>query len=320
MNIDLNQFKNARVLIAGDVMLDRYWWGSVTRISPEAPVPVVRLQGSTIAPGGAANVAANVAGLGGKPILFGAIGSDEESRELESSLIERSIGPSSLVILEGRQTIVKTRIVAHSQQVVRVDKEERLILTKTEEDKIVSAFEKAINDADITVLSDYGKGFLSDAVIEAIIGISSRLGRSVFVDPKGKDYTKYRNSTLLTPNRKEAADATGLYEDDPELVNHAGTLLRERNQIESVLITQGEQGMTLFSGGEEPFHIPASSVETYDVTGAGDTVIATLAVAHASGLGLRESAVIANAAAGEVVQHVGTTAITPEMLDNALNR
>jgi D-beta-D-heptose 7-phosphate kinase/D-beta-D-heptose 1-phosphate adenosyltransferase len=210
--------------------------------------------------------------------------------------------------------------VAHGQQVVRVDKEERLVLTEAEEAKIVDAFEKAIQDADLAILSDYGKGFLSNAVIEAMIEISAAHSTYVFVDPKGKDYSKYKNATLLTPNRKEEAEATGLHEEDADLINRAGELLLTTNNIQSVLITQGEHGMTLFSTGEEPFHIPATSVETYDVTGAGDTVIATIWVARAAGLELRESAIIANAAAGEVVQHVGTTAITLNALQNALNR
>jgi rfaE bifunctional protein kinase chain/domain len=320
MQHNLANFNNFRILIVGDVMLDRYWWGDVNRISPEAPVPIVRLQGSTVAPGGAANVAANVAGLGAVPILLGAIGSDDESRELERALGSLGIDPNYLIRLNGRPTIVKTRIVAHGQQVVRVDQEERLLLTPKEEEIILEAVNAVIESVNLVVISDYGKGFLSNSVLREIISRSKELGKNVLVDPKGRDYEKYRDSTLITPNRREAAQASGIDEEFEGLIDAAGPSLQNRHGLNNVLITQGENGMTLFTADEDRFHIPAASVETYDVTGAGDTVIATLAVAIAAGLGLKESAVIANAAAGEVVQHVGTTSITREMLQTALDR
>lgn len=314
----LDSFKGIRILIAGDVMLDRYWWGDVDRISPEAPVPVVRLQGSTVAPGGAANVAANVAGLGATPILLGAIGSDSEARELQRSLTEKNIDPCHLVKLRGRPTIVKTRIVAHGQQIVRVDQEERLNLTEKEERQVARAIGEVIHSVDLIVISDYGKGFLSNRVLQELISRGRDADKAIIVDPKGRDYQKYRNSTLITPNRREASLASGLDEHADDMISSAGRSLQQECGIENVLITQGENGMTLFLADNERFDIPAASVETYDVTGAGDTVVATLAVALASGLQLKDSAILANAAAGEVVQHVGTTSVTREMLQTAL--
>lgn len=314
----VDRFPGVNILVAGDVMLDRYWWGDVTRISPEAPVPVVKLKGDSTSPGGAANVAANVSGLGSRSVLFGAVGSDAEADELDCALKGVGIDPTHLERLPGRSTIVKTRIVAHSQQVVRIDREEILTMTPEEEARIIAAIEAAIPDIDIILISDYGKGFLTDAVLRILIDSGNTHNKPVLVDPKGKKFRKYAGATLLTPNQREAAESCALHDDMPNLVNIAGNLLISEIGLENVLITQGERGMTLFRPDRDPVHIPATAQETYDVTGAGDTVIATIGVAHGAGADMLEAARIANIAAGMVVQQVGTTAITREHLAEAI--
>jgi rfaE bifunctional protein kinase chain/domain len=312
------RISNVRILILGDLMLDRYWWGDVTRISPEAPVPVVRLRGSTVAPGGAANVAANVAGLGAEPILVGAVGDDAEADELRRSLREIGVAYNDLITLPGRSTIVKTRIVAHSQHVVRVDREDAPVSNEDDGIMAVEALSKLLNGVQGIIISDYGKGFLTDSLLEHVIGAGKSAGIPVFVDPKGKDYRKYSGATLITPNRREAAEACRLSEELPNMVATAGPMLLNEVGVENALITEGEHGMTLFRRGGEPFHIDAHAVETYDVTGAGDTVIATIGTAHAAGASMVEAAELANRAAGIVVQQVGTTAITAaDLMDNA---
>ena len=309
MNI-LEQISGTRVLVVGDIMLDRYWWGDVTRISPEAPVPVVRLRGSTVAPGGAANVAANVAGLGATPLLVGAVGEDAEANELRSSLDSIKVEHSSILPISARSTIVKTRIVAHGQHVVRVDREDAPVLDDSADPLVIAAIEKLVSDVKGIILSDYGKGFLSEAVIKYLIDHGIASGIPVYVDPKGKNYQKYRGATLITPNRHEAAEACRLADDTPDMVNIAGRMLLEDIGVQNALITEGEHGMTLFALGNAPLHIDAHAVETYDVTGAGDTVIATIGTAHAAGATLADAAELANRAAGIVVQQVGTTAIS----------
>lgn len=302
-------FSDVCVLIAGDLMLDRYWWGDVNRISPEAPVPVVRLRGDSYAPGGAANVAANVAGLGASPILHGSVGNDPDAEILLEALKSRGISTDSIFRQKNVPTIVKTRIIAHNQQVVRVDRENRITHSEPDSIEMMERIDQTISEADAVIISDYGKGFLSDQLLSHLILKTREHDKPILVDPKGKDFQKYRGATLITPNRREAAEACGLSEDLPDLVDRAGKQLLAETGIENVLITRGEQGMSLFAKKGETFHIPAAAIETYDVTGAGDTVIATLAVACGSGFDLKDAAMFANIAAGIVVQQLGTTSI-----------
>ncbi len=318
MNI-LESFPKVRVLVVGDIMLDRYWWGDVNRISPEAPVPIVRMRGSSTAPGGAANVAANIAGLKATPILIGAVGGDREAGELKAAIEIMKIDSSHLITLEHRPTIVKTRIIAHGQQVVRVDQEEFIDLTPGEEATVIFAIESCISNVDAIIVSDYGKGLLSEKTLRTLIEKGNEKSIPVLIDPKGKKYTKYAGATLLTPNRREAAEACSLNEDATDVVQKAGQLLINDMGARNALITQSELGMTFFSSECGPRHIPAAAQQTYDVTGAGDTVIATVGVAHAAGIPLFEASRLANLAAGEVVQEVGTTAITIERLHSVLN-
>ena len=315
----LDKFAGARVIVVGDVMLDRYWWGSVTRISPEAPVPVVRMERTSLAAGGAANVAANIAGLGATPVLLGAVGDDDESLLVPDVLSEVGVSPGHLVTISGRPTTVKTRIIAHSQQVARIDQESDAPLSANVENAVLEKFKALVTDCDAVVVSDYAKGLLTERIVSEIISISKGRNIPVLVDPKGKDYSKYSGATLITPNRREAADACGLEENDQQMVDLAGNQLLMQLGMQSVLITQGEDGMTLFRKDSEPYHLNTVARDVYDVTGAGDTVIGTLAVAVAAGAELDQAADIANLAAGLVVEQVGTTAISFPELQEALN-
>lgn len=311
-------FSKVKVLIVGDIMLDRYWWGSVSRISPEAPVPVVTLDKTSLLPGGAANVAANVAGLGAKPYLVGVIGDDAEAKWFSKILIEANISGSFLVSLKDRQTTVKTRIVAHNQHVVRIDQENTQILSKEDEQVVLKQIETIIDEVDIVIISDYAKGLITDNLAKRLITKTISRKKKILVDPKGKNYFKYKGATLLTPNQKEAAQATVLDEYEKESIEKSGKILLEKLSLEALLITRGEKGMTLFEKKREIAHLGALARKVYDVTGAGDTVIAVLAVMLASGANFREAAKIANISAGLVVEQIGTTAITLKILQEAL--
>jgi D-beta-D-heptose 7-phosphate kinase/D-beta-D-heptose 1-phosphate adenosyltransferase len=314
----LDQFSRVRIMVVGDVMLDRYWWGKVTRISPEAPVPVVRMERGTLAAGGAANVAANIAGLGATPILLGAIGDDSESLLVPEVLSQANVSAGHLLTVRQRPTTVKTRIIAHNQQVARIDQESDAPFPSDAESALLEKFSTLVADCSAVVVSDYAKGLLTERVLSEIISVSNERGLPILIDPKGKDYGKYRGATLMTPNRREAADACGLEENTQRMVDVAGDRLLSEIDLGSVLITQGEDGMTLFRKGAPPYHLETLAREVYDVTGAGDTVIAALAVAVASGADLETAADIANTAAGLVVEQVGTTAITIGNLREAL--
>ena len=314
----LENFGNVKVLVVGDIMLDRYWWGSVTRISPEAPVPIVDLHHSTFAPGGAANVAANIAGLGAEAFLLGSVGVDHEGDTLVELLRSSGVSPQHLVQDSTRQTSVKTRIIAHSQQVVRVDNETSSEHSPDHQTQLWETLTVLLSDMDAVILSDYAKGLLSPDLVRRIIEKGKELGKLVLVDPKGKDYSRYKGATLITPNRREAAEACNLSEDLPDLINIAGNRLLDELQLAMVLITQSEEGMTLFRIGEDPVHLSTTAKEIYDVTGAGDTVIACIGVALGAGMDFIDAASLANLSAGLVVEQVGTTAITREMLKPAL--
>jgi rfaE bifunctional protein kinase chain/domain len=314
----IEKFSTVKVLIIGDVMLDRYWWGSVSRISPEAPVPVVRLDKISLAAGGAANVAANAVGLGAEAFLVGLVGADSEGKILCEILENAGIQATHLLTAGNHQTSVKTRVIAHSQQVVRVDQESTGQISEADGERILEKIEEVFEQADIMIISDYAKGLLTENILSRLITKCLKERKKILVDPKGKDYSKYRGATLLTPNRKEATEACGLEEGEPEVVEKAGKILLETISTESILITQGDQGMTLFESDGKSHQFNALARKVYDVTGAGDTVIATLAVAIGAGLNYFDAARIANIAAGLVVEQIGTTSITSEMLTNAL--
>ncbi len=306
-----------RVAVVGDVMLDRYHWGTVSRISPEAPVPVVKLEKTTLAAGGAANVAANVVGLGASVRLFGITGRDPEASVLRRELERSGVSAADLVGVDGRETIVKTRIVAHSQHVVRLDSESSGAIPDAAGEEVAAAVERALGDSDILLLSDYAKGLLTPHLLTRLITTARDAGKSVFVDPKGKDYAKYSGATLITPNRREALESCGFDESAP--VDAAGGKLVRELGLDAVLITLGESGMSLYGRDGSVRRFAAQARKVYDVTGAGDTVIAALATSFAAGVGLAEAVEFANLAAGLVVEQVGTTVISREMLIRYVN-
>jgi rfaE bifunctional protein kinase chain/domain len=296
-----------RILVAGDVMLDRYWFGEVNRISPEAPVPIVRVERREERLGGAANVARNAVALGIETSLLGVIGEDEAGRNVETLLNEVGIR-SYLNHDPSISTIIKLRVIGRQQQLIRIDFEEK----PTEQilqDKL-SRFNSLIAEHDVIVLSDYAKGSLVN--IATMIAHAKQLGKYVLVDPKGSDYSIYRGASLLTPNKSELRQVIGSWKDEADLTKKAQAL-RQELDIAALLLTRSEEGMTLFTD-EEILHVPAMAREVFDVSGAGDTVIATVAAMLAEGKNLHDAVLIANQAGGIVVGKLGTATVTREEL------
>ena len=298
-----------RVVVVGDVMLDEYVWGRVSRISPEAPVPVVEVDGRTHVPGGAANVAAGIAALGGDPVLGGVVGADPQAGQLRAALKERAVECGGLVDDSSRSTTTKTRVIAHNQQVVRADSEHRAALAPDVERRLLEWIEREAGAADALVLSDYAKGVVSERVARAVVALGERSGTPVVVDPKGRDYAKYRGATVLTPNVHDAERAANVSVERYEDLLEVGRRLADVLGGSQLLITRGAEGMSLLSP-DGIVDIRAEAHAVYDVTGAGDTVVATLAVALGSGLSLADGMRLANAAAGVVVSKVGTASVT----------
>ncbi len=309
-----------RVLVIGDVMLDRYHHGTVTRISPEAPVPIVNITKTTEVAGGAANVALNVAGLGAEPYLVGLIGDDSEGALFKKVLAASGIRVKDLITAPGRKTTVKTRVVGHHQHIVRMDHESVEKPGENTQKMIWNCIEELLPITDIIVVSDYAKGTVDKNILKKLIEKARAKNIKVLIDPKGNDYSIYHGATLLTPNKREAAEATGLNENLENLIQLAGDKILNENELDALLITQGEQGMTLFSQGFEPVHLNAVSKDVFDVTGAGDTVIAVLSVALCAGFDLQSAAELANLAAGIVIEHFGTTAIKLSELNELLKK
>lgn len=316
----LGKFPSCRILVVGDIMLDEYVWGNVARISPEAPVPVVAVTRDTRALGGAGNVAVNLSGLGAAVSLAGLVGADAYGREIVRMLKAHRIGVSRLVIDRNRPTTTKTRVIAHSQQVVRVDREKKDLPDGRARDALRKGVRSAVREVDGVVLSDYRKGALSRELVEDVVLAAKRSGAFVVVDPKRNDFSFYRGCTLITPNKSETEAALGGRElaGDREILEGGKALLR-RSGAQAILITRGEEGMSLVERGRRAFfHIPARARQVFDVTGAGDTVIGTLAAGMGAGASLRDAALLANLAAGVVVGEIGTAPITREKLAHAL--
>jgi D-glycero-beta-D-manno-heptose-7-phosphate kinase len=314
------RFPACRILVIGDLMLDEYVWGSVRRISPEAPVPVVTVTRDTRSLGGAANVALNLASLGTKVEIAGLLGDDPQGREVTRLLRRAGIGASGLVTEGGRPTTVKTRVIAHNQQVVRVDRERQNLPADGTREALRRSVRDRVDDADGVVLSDYRKGALSRDLVDEVIGKARKRGIFVAVDPKQGDFSYYRGCTLITPNRSEAEAALGGRElgGDLEIWEGGKALLRSCG-ASAILITRGEEGMSLVERGRRSvFHIPANGRQVFDVTGAGDTVIGTVAAGMGAGAPIRDAAIMANVAAGVVVGEVGTVPITAQKLARAL--
>ena len=315
----LERFTSARVAVLGDVMLDRYFWGRVDRISPEAPVPVVRVTGQSSRLGGAANVAANLHSLGTKVTLVSLIGDDAAGAELERLVTEHGIGNGPLVVERGRHTTEKVRIIAQSQQVVRADFETPARLSTESRARIVGELEGGADRFDALVVSDYGKGVVEEEYLQRIIAAWRSKGKPVLIDPHIGHFKWYRGATIVTPNTKEASSFYGAALDGQEMFTSVGFRMRDELDLHALLITRGEEGMSLFLEDRRQVDIPTVATEVYDVTGAGDTVISVLGAAFASGVPIADAVVIANQAAGEVVKDLGTSAITADRLVNAFS-
>ena len=307
----LPDFSRVRILVAGDVMLDRYWFGDVHRISPEAPVPVVHVKRSEERPGGAANVARNVTSLGAQCRLLSVVGNDEPARTLEGLLGGEGV-QASLHRDTGLSTTVKLRVIGQQQQLLRIDFE-RAPSHEVLAEKL-DQFERLVAEADAVVLSDYGKGALDR--VQDMIAAARKQKKPVLVDPKGDDYAKYRGATLLTPNRGEFREVAGRWTDEADL-NRRAQKLREDLDLEALIVTRSEEGMSLFTASES--HREATQArEVYDVSGAGDTVIAVLAMMVGAGADLHDAMRVANHAAGIVVGKLGTAVVHPDELRASL--
>ena len=313
MTISIPDFSSTRVVVAGDVMLDRYLFGSTGRISPEAPVPVVHVQETDDRPGGAANVAVNLAALGASTSLVGVVGKDAAAESLTRIMQARGID-CAFATAADRPTITKTRVQSRGQQLIRLDEENALPMPGG---AMTDKLKAVVNGAGAVVLSDYGKGALSD--VAGMIGVCREAGVAVLVDPKGTDFTKYRGATIITPNQSEFEAVVGRCESDEELVERAINLMQQL-ELDALLVTRSEKGMLLLENGSEPLFLSTQAREVYDVTGAGDTVIATLAGALACGQSLASAAAVANLAAGLVVRKIGVATVTTGELAAALHQ
>ncbi|WP_140920379.1 bifunctional D-glycero-beta-D-manno-heptose-7-phosphate kinase/D-glycero-beta-D-manno-heptose 1-phosphate adenylyltransferase HldE [Limnobaculum xujianqingii] len=312
MKVMLPDFSRASVMVVGDVMLDRYWHGPTSRISPEAPVPVVKVNMVEDRPGGAANVAMNIASLCGVSRLVGLTGMDEPARVLNDKLNEVNV-KCDFVTIASHPTITKLRVLSRNQQLLRLDFEEGF--ENVDSQPILDRVQQALPHLGALVLSDYAKGAL--ASVQSLIALGREAGVPVLIDPKGADFERYRGATLLTPNLSEFEAVVGQCKTEDELVSR-GMALIEQFEFSALLITRSENGMTLLQPGRDPFHMPTQAQEVYDVTGAGDTVIGVLAVSLAAGLTLEEACFMANAAAGVVVGKLGTSTVSPIELENAI--
>ncbi|MDH4054390.1 MAG: bifunctional D-glycero-beta-D-manno-heptose-7-phosphate kinase/D-glycero-beta-D-manno-heptose 1-phosphate adenylyltransferase HldE [Gammaproteobacteria bacterium] len=312
MTVSIPDFSKAHVVVAGDVMLDRYLFGSTGRISPEAPVPVVHVHETDDRPGGAANVAVNLASLGVSTRLIGVVGNDDAADSLRSILKGRGIA-CDFCSVRNRPTITKTRVQSRGQQLIRLDQEETTTMPGGE---VLKLLRKAIKGAGAVVLSDYGKGALSD--VAAMISACRDAGVPVLVDPKGRDFEKYRGASVITPNQAEFEAVAGECHSDEQLVDRARTMLDDL-ELDALLVTRSEKGMLLLEADMEPVFLSTQAREVFDVTGAGDTVIATLAGSLASGQSLTSSSALANLAAGLVVRKIGVASVTPGEISVALH-
>ena len=325
----ISKFNKTKILVVGDLILDQYIWGSVDRISPEAPVPVVWANTRTYVPGGAANVANNISSLGGKVTLVGVIGNDDHAKILTQELKKRNIDTKGIFTASNRHTILKSRVIAGHQQVVRVDWEDRDPLSVGLNNKIISFIEKNIVGYDALIIEDYGKGVINKQLLEDLISLAHANKKIITVDPKEDHFEFYRKVTSITPNRKELENAIrNLKVKDMENkfklnsdrlftdkdINLAALQIMDYLELESILVTLGEQGMKLFEKGARTTHIPTKAQAVFDVSGAGDTVISTFTLGLSTGAKKLEAAYIANYAAGIVVGKIGTAVTTREEL------
>jgi D-beta-D-heptose 7-phosphate kinase/D-beta-D-heptose 1-phosphate adenosyltransferase len=316
----IKNFSRTKVLVVGDIILDHFIWGKVSRISPEAPVPIVDVQNENFMLGGCANVLHNVYAMGGNVAVAGVVGADDMGERLLDEFRKRGIDTGGIVVEEKRPTTLKTRIVAHGQQVVRFDREKRHPVEAKSIDKIISYVERVCGDVGAIVFSDYNKGVITKTLLDGIRNVIAGRDLIVCVDPKQDDFSLYRGFDVITPNHHEAGRAAGLEIRNESDLCRVGASLLERFDFKAVLITLGEGGISLFEKGSEVLHtpFPTEAKEVFDVTGAGDTVIGVFALCKAAGASFKEAAVLANHAAGVVVGKVGTAAVSQEELKKSL--
>ena len=307
-------FKGLKIAVVGDMMLDCYFWGDVKRISPEAPVPVVEVESEFYRFGGAANVALNILKLGGFPYPVGVIGYDNYGTIFSSLISENGIPDEGIFIDESRPTTAKTRVIADSQHVVRIDKESKQYLNREMQNKILTFIENKIDDFDGIILQDYNKGVLTPSVIEKIIALANKNKRLITVDPKFNNFFLFKNVTVIKPNRKEAEDVLGFKIRADEDITEAGKKLLEKLNAKNVLLTLGEGGIAVFEKGKEERRMPTKARKVADVSGAGDTVISTLTMAIAAGANIFEASYLANYAGGLVCEEVGIVPIEIDKL------
>ncbi|MGQ9569919.1 MAG: D-glycero-beta-D-manno-heptose-7-phosphate kinase [Thermodesulfovibrionales bacterium] len=313
----LKEFKKKKILIIGDLILDRYIWGKVNRISPEAPVPIVEVTKEDFLLGGASNVANNIAALGGSPTIVGVIGNDRAGEVMVNLIAEKRMTCEGIFRCS-RPTTVKTRVIAHNQQIVRFDKEDKNKIEGKVLKDTIGYIRAVLPKHDAVIISDYKKGVVSHELIKEVLKCSKNHKVFVSVDPKVGHFHLYKNVSLITPNINEASIASGIVIEDEKSLILSGKRLLKKLLCDVVLITRGEQGMTLFEENKVA-HIPTIARDVYDVTGAGDTVIAAFTIAYASGANMEEAAIIANHAAGIVVGKIGTAVATPDEIKKSLN-
>jgi D-beta-D-heptose 7-phosphate kinase/D-beta-D-heptose 1-phosphate adenosyltransferase len=310
----VGRFPGRKVLVLGDLMIDRYVWGRVDRISPEAPVPVVEIEKETFALGGAGNVAANLRSLGATPVLVSVVGDDADGRQLARALAERGVDPRRVIPDRARPTTVKTRIIAHSQQVVRTDRESRADLEGEALARLLEALGDELPGCEAMVVSDYGKGVVHPRPLDLAIMLARRARIPVCVDPKESHIDHYKGVSILTPNQHEAGYVMGRRVTDEASLLDVGWGLQKRLDAGAVLVTRGAAGMSLFERGGRLTHLPTAAREVYDVTGAGDTVVSVVALGLAAGAELPNACYLSNHAAGVVIREVGTASCTPDQL------
>ncbi|MBL7085212.1 MAG: D-glycero-beta-D-manno-heptose-7-phosphate kinase [Candidatus Omnitrophica bacterium] len=310
----IGNFKRAKILVIGDLILDEFIWGKVSRISPEAPVPIVWVNSESFMPGGAANVANNIHALGAQAYICGVIGSDERGRILTDELRRKNIDVEGIVIDNERPTTLKTRVIAHHQQVVRIDREKLEDIDDNVVSQILTFLKEKIYDVDAVLIEDYGKGLIVPRLLQEVASLAQKHKKIITVDPKENHFSFYQNATLITPNHHEAAHAVGKEIKNEQDLEEIGRALLAQQKSKAILITLGEDGMRLFEQRQQSVHIPTVAQEVFDVSGAGDTVISAASVALASGASMLEAAHISNYAAGIVVGKVGVAVATQEEL------
>ena len=315
----ISGFQGKAILVIGDIMIDRYIWGSVNRISPEAPVPVVKFSKETAHLGGAGNVASNIVTLGGKANCFSIIGDDLMGQEIKKKLKEIGADPEGLIEDKSRTTTVKTRIIAHSQQVVRIDREIDAPIPKKIEKIMIEMVNAKLGRSSCLIISDYDKGVITRRLLKVILASAQKRKVPIAIDPKLNHFPHYKPATIITPNLMEASRATAIEFKNDSNILRAGKKILSQNRCQGVLLTMGERGMLLCERGQKPLHIKTVAKEVYDVTGAGDTVISTIALSLASGASLKEASIIANHAAGIVVGKIGTATVSSEELLESLS-